>query len=630
MTNAHVAKVVVELRTKAIARPFDYLVPPSLQAHLRRGQRVLVSFGRQMTQGYVVDLTDDSEGEVTKLKPILTILEQKPILSAELLGLCEWLTDRYVCTMLEAIHTVLPSAFRTEAKRQYRRTDSAEARTEQSLHTGLSAEMQRFLDGLKGRSLSAKQLIARLGEGALLQLPQAMALGLVEEVIARADKVNDKFETFVSSELALASLEQAATVRDKRAPKQAEIIRKYVELSRSDDLVPAATLGIRPSDPAVCALVRDEVIQLTKHQVFRDEAWLREVSDSEDDRDVTLPTLTSWQERALRSIENVMQSQKPSQVLLHGVTGSGKTEVYMRAIESCLARGRGAIVLVPEISLTPQMVTRFTSRFGKLVAVLHSGLSAGERKDAWARIQEGTVQVVIGARSAVFAPLPALSLIIVDEEHEPSYKQDETPFYDAREVALWRTRYHQGTVIYGSATPSLEAMNKVESGTAVMTSLPERVGHGILPAVQVVDMREELKAGNRSLFSTALSAGLEDCVVAGHQAILFLNRRGYSAFLLCRNCGERIVCPNCDISLTLHKGRNGDYMRCHYCHYTAEVPSTCPACQESAMRPFGIGTQQIEEHLHERWPNWRVLRMDVDTTRRKGAHHDLIGRFERG
>ncbi|WP_188882379.1 replication restart helicase PriA, partial [Alicyclobacillus cellulosilyticus] len=340
--------------------------------------------------------------------------------------------------------------------------------------------------------------------------------------------------------------------------------------------------------------------------------------------------LTPAQARAVADIVAAVQRGRGEAVVLFGVTGSGKTEVYLRAIAECLAAGGGAIVLVPEIALTPQMVARFVDRFGSRVAVLHSGLSAGEKRDEWSRIRRGEARIVVGARSAVFAPVQGLKLIIVDEEHEPSYKQEETPHYDARDVARWRAQYRGGVVVYGSATPSLEAMHEVEQGRARLLTLPTRVHGGPLPPVQIVDMREELRSGNRSIFSRALADGLERTVTAGHQAMLFLNRRGYAAFVLCRNCGAILQCPHCDISLTVHKGAAGEgALVCHYCGFAAALPDACPDCGEAVLRPFGIGTQQVEEAIRARWPLWRVARMDVDTTRRKGAHREVLEAFYR-
>ncbi|MCL6594058.1 MAG: primosomal protein N', partial [Alicyclobacillus sp.] len=342
------------------------------------------------------------------------------------------------------------------------------------------------------------------------------------------------------------------------------------------------------------------------------------------------PPLTTWQQRAVEQLLQSLANGRFAEFVLHGVTGSGKTEVYLQVIARCLADGGGALVLVPEIALTPQLVQRFVGRFGEQVAVLHSALSAGERRDEWLRVRCGQARVVVGARSAVFAPVQGLRLVIVDEEHEPTYKQADSPRYDARAVARWRMERAGGTLVFGSATPSLAAMRQVEQGRASLLVLPQRANGRPLPPVQVVDMRAELRAGNRSLFSRALAEGLAAAVAAGRQAILFLNRRGFAAFLLCRHCGELLRCRHCDISLTLHHHGQRAWLQCHYCGATAPAPTDCPACHEPALRPYGAGTQQVEQIVRERWPSWRVLRMDVDTTRRKGAHEALIDQFARG
>ncbi|MBX5435915.1 MAG: primosomal protein N' [Alicyclobacillaceae bacterium] len=433
----------------------------------------------------------------------------------------------------------------------------------------------------------------------------------------------------VAADAAALGLEAERLRARRRAPKRLRL----VEALCAQAAVPLDALGLRPSDPAVTALVRDGYARLERREVYRvpQGAALEEPHAGS-------PPLTVHQERALATIRETLEASSMtgggSRVVLYGVTGSGKTEVYLRAIEQCLQMGGGAVVLVPEIALTPQMVGRFTARFGRQVAVLHSALSAGEKRDEWLRVRRGEASIVVGARSAVFAPVSNLRLVIVDEEHEPSYKQEESPRYDAREVAHWRVRQTGGVVVYGSATPSLQAMRWVEERQARLVSLPFRVNGRPLPRVTVVDMRQELREGNRTLFSRALCEGLEEAVAGGRQAILFLNRRGFAAFVLCRHCGEVMQCPRCDISLTLHHRRHAEGMAwrlvCHYCQYEAAMPESCPSCGERAMRPFGVGTQQVEQLLRERWPQWRVLRVDVDTTRAKGAHAAAMQQFLRG
>ncbi len=311
--------------------------------------------------------------------------------------------------------------------------------------------------------------------------------------------------------------------------------------------------------------------------------------------------------------------------LIHGVTGSGKTEIYLQTIEAKLKEGKEAIVLVPEISLTPQMVERFKSRFGSEVAVLHSALSSGEKYDEWRKIERKEARVVVGARSAVFAPFENLGIIIIDEEHEASYKQEDNPRYHARDVAIWRATKYQCPVVLGSATPSLESFARAKKGVYTLIELPSRVNDRAMPEVSVVDMREELRKENRTEFSTELLEKIKDRIAKKEQTVLMLNRRGYSSFVMCRDCGYVVECPNCDISLTYHQSSN--QMKCHYCGHEERVPQKMSELRGEHIRYFGTGTQKVEESLTKLIPEARVIRMDVDTTRTKGAHEKLLKSF---
>lgn len=338
--------------------------------------------------------------------------------------------------------------------------------------------------------------------------------------------------------------------------------------------------------------------------------------------------LTARQHEAVATILAELEGERRP-VLLHGVTGSGKTEVYLQVIAEVLRRGRQAIVLVPEIALTPQMLGRFAARFPDRVTVLHSALSLGERFDQWCKIREGRVDVVIGARSAVFAPLPRLGLIILDEEHERTYKQEEGSIrYQTREVAIKRCQLTGGQVVLGSATPAVESYHRALQGQYILAELPERVESRPLPKIEVVDMREEFAQGNRSMFSRRLREELEDLVGTERQAIILLNRRGFANFVLCRECGEVLDCPNCQVSLTYHKGVNR--LKCHYCLHQEVLPQKCPRCASRYLRQFGVGTEQLEETLAQEFPELKTLRLDADTTRRKGAHSAILRQFAQG
>lgn len=341
------------------------------------------------------------------------------------------------------------------------------------------------------------------------------------------------------------------------------------------------------------------------------------------------PELTGEQSRALQPVREALHKGQHRRFLLHGVTGSGKTEVYMRAAEKCLEEGRQVIMLVPEISLTPQVIERFIGRFGsESVAVLHSRLSPGERYDEWMRIKKQKVKIVTGARSAVFAPFDNIGLIIVDEEHEATYKSDMTPRYDGAEVALKRLQEHRGVFLCGSATPGVSTYYRAEQGIFERLELTTRYNRVALPQVTLVDMRKELKAGNRSVISRELYRAMEETLNRGRQIILFLNRRGYSTFISCRECGAVIKCPDCGISLTYHKEKNRAV--CHYCGYEKEPPENCPECNSAFIRYFGIGTEKVEETTGRLFPQAAVERLDLDSTRRKGSIEKILNRFKKG
>lgn len=457
------------------------------------------------------------------------------------------------------------------------------------------------------------------------------ALRLLIPAAARRLQVREKvvaaLELAVARETALAA---AAGLERQRSGLRARLLRL---VTASDGPVPLHVVAQALGDHArgaVAPLVAQGLLVRRELSVRRDPHAGRPAEGGRP------PALTAGQEQALAAILPALAQPgaKPS-VLLHGVTGSGKTEVYLQAIAAALAAGRQAIVLVPEIALTPQTVTRFRSRFGDRVAVLHSALSEGERFDEWVRIRRGDVQIVVGARSAVFAPFPDPGIIILDEEHEGTYKQqDLAPAYHAREVAAERCRRSGALLLLGSATPAVETYWQATQAEVLRVEMPQRVDGRGLPPVQVVDMRAELRAFNRSVFSRALQQELQAALQAGEQAILFLNRRGYNTFVLCRSCGEAVQCPHCAVALTYHLPFPGqphpERLECHYCNHVAPVPKVCPTCQSKHIRYLGAGTERVEAELGKLFPGLRALRMDVDTTRRKGAHAQILDAFGRG
>jgi primosomal protein N' (replication factor Y) len=504
---------------------------------------------------------------------------------------------------------------------------------------------------------------ARLAEEMRPRAPaQARALALLAEAGGRAS-VED-LKASGASRKAFAALEDRGWVRLWEEPAQAMLL-----LDEEEALSALAELRDVARALEVLRFLRQEGrpvwIGGVYAQTSADRATLQALEaaglvaleEQESPRDPLAglsfppeapPTLTPDQEAVWREVEQgiaqCLAPEKPPEggppvFLLHGVTGSGKTEIYLRALERALALGRQAVVLVPEIALTPQTIRRFAVRFPGRVTTLHSGLSPGERYDQWRRVRAGQVDVVVGARSALFAPLPRLGLIVLDEEHEPSYKESRPPCYHAREAALELARLTGSVVLLGSATPSLESYHRAQEGMFRLLSLPQRIFRpvspepagkvqvvpGSLPPVHIVDMRQELRAGNRSIFSRRLQQALDETLAQGEQAILFLNRRGSATFVLCRDCGHVLQCPRCELPLTYH--RAGEALRCHHCGFQMAPPALCPACGSARIRYFGTGTQRVEEAVKARWPQARVLRWDLDTARTKGAHERILHQF---
>lgn len=405
----------------------------------------------------------------------------------------------------------------------------------------------------------------------------------------------------------------------RNAPMQKQVFALVAKIG-AEASIPDLNAFCPGCTPAVNALIRKGYLIEQSETVFRRPDKLRMHTPEY--------RLTDAQTHAADALRNAMERGSGDVLLLHGVTGSGKTEVYLKAIADCLALGKKAIVLVPEISLTPQTVGRFTDRFGDRIAVLHSKLSSGERFDEWRRIRLGLADIVIGARSAVFAPVENLGLIVIDEEHESSYQSESQPRYLAGEVAAKRVKSCGGTLVLGSATPSLMTYSRALSGKYTLLELKDRVAGRPLPTVDIVNMRDELLMGNNSIFSDKLTERMFECLSNGQQAMLFINRRGYATFVSCRSCGYVLKCDNCDISMTYHKTESRT--RCHYCGATKPLPKECPNCKKPFIKQFGIGTEQVEETVHRLFPAVRTLRMDTDTMREKGSYEKLLSAFHRG
>lgn len=614
-----IARVVVDVPARETDRPFDYIVPEPLADWTEVGSRVAVPFGGRTLQGFVTGFAEEAEVDRSRLKPIAEVLDAVPPLTPELIELGIWMSRRWICSVAAALQAMLPAALKGRTEKYIAPAEDA------GEPAGLNAADRAVWQAID-RSSAVKWSVL------LQQFPDRGPLlkrWLKEGRITERQRVEDRL-----------SVKTVATVYPPEEGRLRALLAEFPAKARKQrevlEYLAAHPVPIAVSDLADAAGVSPQVIRAL---AGKGGVEIRQVTEDRDPyagRDFPasepLP-LTAAQRAALDPIAEALERRLHDKFLLHGVTGSGKTEIYLQAIRICLSQGRQAVVLVPEISLTPQMVERFKSRFGDRVAVLHSRLSQGERYDEWRKIREGRAQVAIGARSAVFAPFSNIGLIVIDEEHETSYKQEESPKYHARDVAVERARMNGAAVVLGSATPSLEsyaAATEGENGAGSLSAiryiaLPERVGNRPLPEVRIVDMREELRLGNRAMFSRALAEALRKRLRREEQTVLLLNRRGYSTFVMCRSCGHTCTCPHCDIALTYHRGSRN--LRCHYCGYAEAEPESCPSCQSAYIRFFGTGTQKVEEALAETFPGIRVIRMDVDTTTAKGAHEKWLTMF---
>ncbi|MEO4053577.1 primosomal protein N' [Solibacillus sp. CAU 1738] len=602
-----IAKVIVDVAAYPVDRPFDYLVPDEWHDLIECGCRVKVPFGPRNVLGFVVELTSETEIPLDKVKPVAQILDIEPVLTNEMLALAKWLKNDTICYEIDALQVMLPSALR--------------AKYEKIVHLHVPAEqIHPELASIFRKSLKANFKLFEKA-GFLRELKQAIHAGQVSIENSVKQQGNIKEVRKVKIHTNLDDLAEIERTISNRAAKQKQLVnwmQAHVgEVFSPDEIY--EEVGVTAA--VLLAVIEKGAAQFIQEEVYRDP-FTKEVART------NFLTLTDEQDEALTQITSAMDNHLAETFLLHGVTGSGKTEVYLQAIQHTLQEGKEAIVLVPEISLTPQMTERFRSRFGELVAVMHSGLSVGEKYDEWRKIQQGKVKVVVGARSAIFAPFHNVGIIILDEEHESTYKQEDAPRYHARDVAIWRSEFHHCPVILGSATPALESFARAKKNVYKLLSLKVRAKKQALPAVEIVDMREQLKLGNRSMFSERLIEAIGTRLENKQQIVLFLNRRGYSSFVLCRDCGTVVQCPNCDISLTYH--RSNEKLKCHYCGYDEYVPQSCPECQSEHIRFFGTGTQKVEEEIYKLFPEARILRMDVDTTSQKGSHEQLLDAFGRG
>ena len=598
---------------------YSYLVPPELADACRAGVRVSVPFGRgnRRTEGFVLETLCEAADK--PLKPVFTVLDEQPLLDASLLRLAKWMKARYFCTVYDALKTILPAGIWFRYRETYRLADGVQE-SDLSALAAANRTDKLLLETITARGELERSELEELGGAQTMKrLKLLCEQGVLYSETMAIRQISDKSLRMVS--LAVSAEDALAAVEPKRrsAPLRyaaVEMLCAQGTLSSSDICyyTGASLQTLRGLEKAgIVSFAKQEVLRVSRHEPV----------------EMALPiVLNDEQQQAFDGLLPLIARREAGAALLHGVTASGKTQVYIRLIEETLAMGRTAMLLVPEIALTPQMMAKFTAYFGENVAMLHSGLQLTERYDQWKRIRRGDVRVVLGTRSAVFAPFDNLGLIVVDEEHEGSYQSESAPRYHAVEVAQRRAQAAGAPLLLGSATPSLLTYFRACSGRYRLLELPERVMRRPLPAVEVVDMREEFLSGNNGIFSGRLVSLLGECLETGRQAMLFMNRRGYSTFVSCRACGSVVQCPNCDVSMTYHKA--DQRLRCHFCGASAPVPARCPVCGKPFIKYFGIGTEQVEEQLHALFPGARALRMDTDTMRGRDAHARLLEAFAAG
>ena len=614
METADMVKVAVSAAPYSIDKPYSYLVPESLAAAAVPGVRVMVPFGRGNKESEGLILARVQEPKLPGSKALRQVLDPEPVLDKAGIDLALWMRGRYFCTVFEAVKTILPAGLWYGLREIW--SLAMEPETARSAAVGIPGAWQ-VLDLLEKQGGKADIRVLRdaLGDGAEKPLK---AMKKAEILTCETDakrKIADKSHRMV--ELAVNTEDAYALTEPKRrsAPTRYEVVNFLATAGRT----PAAEVSYYTGASARTLKTMEKAGLIA----FSEEEELRvpSLDDVEPGPEIVL---NEEQQRAFEEILGRVQAAKPSVTLLHGVTGSGKTQVYLRLVQETLALGKTAMVLVPEIVLTPQMMRKFSSYFGSRVAMLHSSLKMTERYDQWKRIRRGEVDVVLGTRSALFAPLKNLGLIIMDEEQEGSYQSENVPRYDAREVAKYLCVREKAALVFGSATPTVETAWAAEQGSYQKALLRRRYNENALPEVLIADLRQEILNGNPGLISTPLRQELEKNLAAGEQSILFLNRRGSSRMLLCGECGYVPQCPRCSTAMTYHSA-NGRLM-CHYCGHSEPAADTCPECG-GWMKHVGAGTQKVEEELRELFPEAGILRMDADTT--AGGHEEILQTFER-
>jgi primosomal protein N' (replication factor Y) (superfamily II helicase) len=642
-----------------LRRTFTYRLPFGMRENVRNGARLLVPFGKRQITGYAValheKLSEEIEIETDAIKEVVELLDAEPLITSEILRLTQWTADYYASSWGEVLKASLPAGINANVEQIISIT--AKGRDELIKITTaktLKPQILRFL--VENGETSQRELAKAFGttqtQRSIRELLQKEWISIFQKSISAQVKAkrrkavrllnvtpssrrlsgghparrnnNETEITPDEKEIASAGSQHDSRQDDgvtlsKPQQKIIETLIKYDGEMLFTELLELADVGAS----SINTLAKRGIVEVFVQEVLRDPLKDAKIPDILD------LTLTDEQNGVLTEIEKTLKTEKYKAFLLHGVTGSGKTEIYIRAMKNTLEREKSSLMLVPEIALTPVFSRRLRAVFGDEVAILHSNLSSGERFDEWRRIRQGKARIVIGTRSAVFAPLENIGLIIVDEEHDGSYRQHEMPFYNGRDVAVVRANYANAVVILGSATPALETFHNAQIGKYKYLQLPNRIGNRPLASAEIVDMREVFKTvGKDSIFSDELVKAIEETHSKGEQSIILLNRRGFSQFVLCRSCGETIRCQNCDITLTFHR-REGRLV-CHYCNHREKVPRSCPECKSQYLHFWGEGTEQIEDILERKFSSLRIARVDRDTTSKRREMEKVLEKFSDG
>lgn len=604
----------------AISGVFDYAVPAELAAHLQPGCLVTAPFGNQTVQGIIVELTESSP--IQNPKSILDLLDPAPLLTPPQLALAMRLADTTLNPLSAIIGMMIPTGLGQQADVLYTLRDTNYSDPTSKITTRI-LNLLHERGPLRGRQIDSHFAKVDWRKTANMLIKKGV---LTSKNILPPPRVRPKnirvAQLAVTPEAAEAEMQGLGSTKQTQARREAALRFLIQQPEPVNFSWIYAQTGCNIADLQV--LEERGLIRLFENEIFRDP--LERIEKQEANRELSL---TPEQTSALSAILSTLNLQ-PSTFLLYGVTGSGKTEIYLRAAEEVIKSGKQAMILVPEIALTPQAVRRFVSRFPGQVGLVHSKLSEGERYDTWRRARDGRLNIIIGARSALFSPLSNIGLIVVDECHDSSYYQSEPPYYNAVNAAQEYAKLCGAVCVVGSATPTVEQRYGAEHDHIQKLELPKRVTDSTLPPVQIVDMREELKSGNRGIFSRVLAESLAEVIARGEQAIVYLNRRGTSTYIFCRDCGNTLKCPNCETPLTLHidgQPSKGKGLLCHRCGYTRQMPKTCPSCASQQIREYGLGSERVETEIKALFPQARTLRWDWDTTRQKDAHEIILTHF---